>query len=128
MHSPQYSTPKSDQSVGLEQDNQHQQQAVKQQMDLRKHRYQLLFHDCNDCRAQYRAPNRANSADNGHQQDSYAGAECKYSLRMDVCSVVGKHAAGDSGEGRGDGMDPQYAAKRINTDIRGGVFILTNGA
>src|SRR6185437_2255947 len=45
MQSPQYPTQESDQSVRLEHDNQPQQQAVKQQMALRKHRYQLLFHD-----------------------------------------------------------------------------------
>lgn len=97
-------------------------------MYLRKDRYQLLFHDCNDCRAQYRAPNGANSADDGHQQDGYAGAECKYSLWMDVRSVIGEDAARDSGEGGGDGMDPQFAAKRIDADVRGGVFVLANGA
>src|SRR5438067_3237726 len=70
--SPEDSPQQSHQAIGLQQDYQYQQRAIKQQMDLRKIRYQLLLDDAKDDPAEHRPPDGSDTADHRHEQDVYA--------------------------------------------------------
>src|SRR5206468_893217 len=68
----------SHQTIGFEQNDQHQQGPVQEQVDIGKADDELLFHDAKDDSSQDRAPDSPNTADHGHQQDGNTGLKSKF--------------------------------------------------
>src|SRR5947209_9105574 len=75
------------QPVRLEQNNQYQQCAIKQQMDLGKVRYQFFLHNTKNQSTQDCAPYGANTANHRHEQNRNAGSKSKHALRVNVARI-----------------------------------------
>lgn len=80
-------------------------------MDVGEIDDQLFFHNAKDQATQDRPPDRANPANDRHQQDGYARLESKNSSRagawINENSVTRMDGACNSGQSCGNGVDPQ---------------------
>src|SRR5205814_10245957 len=113
-------------SARFHQHNQDQQPTVEEQMGLGKTGDNFFFNDADHTAAYHATPNRAQSSDDGHQQDLNAGRETKYSVGVNEGSIAGEHAAGHAGKSGGDSVRFQLVHERIDAAIGGCVFVLVD--
>ena len=81
-------------------------------MSLGKAGDNFFFDNADYTAADHRPPNRAQSADDGHEQDLNAGLKTEYAVGMNERGVAGEHAAGHAGEGGGDGVGLELVERK----------------
>jgi hypothetical protein len=86
----------------------------------------FFFDNTDHASPNHPTPNRAQAADNRHQQDLHAGLETKYAVGVNEGRVAGKHTAGHAGESGRDSVGLELIEERIDAGIGGGVLILVD--
>ena len=96
-------------------------------MDLGKISHDFFLDDAHHHAADVRSPDRAQAANNGHEQDLDAVVKPKHSIRMDESGIARKNSAGNAGKRSSHSVRLEFVGERIDPSVSGAVFVLING-
>src|SRR5262252_10272893 len=110
----------------FKQNDQNQQGAIDQQMQLGKRCHQLIMNQSVNDAANDRAPYCAHSSNNRNEQNGHTDTEREHALGMNERRVLSVDTSGGPREGSGEGMGQQLGTKRVYSQVGRGIFILAD--